>query len=176
MGNACVAGGGTPHKIDIVIVNNTKNRLELDQGQSCGRECQHQGLLVNEGKIVEGLEPPSAIEPFNKGTFSASGRDGSAVAPKGKVFYVNKDNNLQVIIEWSHAGWTSRTNSTADATVIGVKEGSMLKSNKPWSELLEVKVNSDSWMYILQEKDGKFDQAIGAAKDLSNNIKNARMF
>ena len=51
MGNACVAGGGCPHKIDLVITNNTKYQLELDQKQECGRECQCKGFLVTSGKI-----------------------------------------------------------------------------------------------------------------------------
>ena len=42
---------------------------------------------MTEGKIVQGSEPPATIKPFSSGTFSASGREGSAVAPKeGKIF------------------------------------------------------------------------------------------
>ena len=45
------------------------------------------GFLVTEGKIVQGSEPPATIKPFSSGNFSASGREGSAVAPKGgKIF------------------------------------------------------------------------------------------
>ena len=41
------------------------------------------GFLVTEGKIVQGSEPPATIKAFSQGTFSASGREGTAVAPKG---------------------------------------------------------------------------------------------
>ena len=41
MGNNCVAEGGCSHRIDIVVCNNTKYGLSLDQDQQCGRDCQH---------------------------------------------------------------------------------------------------------------------------------------
>lgn len=170
MGNACVAGGGCPHKIDIVIINNTKYKLELDQEQKCGRECQCSGYIVNEGKIVEGSEPPKLIESYGRGTFSASGREGTAVAPKGKIFYCNVDVNLHVIFEWCNAGWTSREEATADAIITGAKKAKVVGSATPWTEIFEVKVNSDSWIYTLQEKGGKVDQALDAVKDLSKSV------
>ena len=169
MGNACVAGGGAPHKIDIIIINNTKYSLELDTSQECGRECRHSGFIITDGKIVEGSEPPALIQPFNKGSFSASGRDSTAVAPKGKVFYRNEEKNLQVIFEWCHSGWTSREAASADATVVGART-QMMKNPQPWADFLEVKTNPDSWIYTLQEKDGKFDRAVEAVKDLGKTV------
>ena len=174
MGNACVAGGGCPHKIDIVITNNTKYQLVLDQRQECGRECAHRGFLVTDGKIVEGLEPTKVIKPFSQGTFSAAGRDGSAVAPKGKVFYTNEEEDLKVMFEWCNSGWTSRDAATADASVSGAKSRT-LKSSQPWAELLEVRRNPDSWVYTLQKKEGTINQAIGAVKEIAEAPKKFRI-
>ena len=39
--NACVAGGYTHHRCDIVITNNTDIPLRLDTKQSCGLLCDH---------------------------------------------------------------------------------------------------------------------------------------
>merc|ERR1712037_220032 len=158
MGNNCVAEGGCPHRIDIVICNNTKYELRLDQEHQCGRDCQHRGFLVTEGKIVQGSEPPATIKPFSSGTFSASGREGSAVAPKGKVFYFNEKENLRVILEWSNSGWTSREAATADSNITGAKVRT-LSSDTPGSDILEVKKNPDSWLFTLQKKEGKVGQA-----------------
>ena len=40
---------------------------------------------IKSGKIVEGQEPPGELPPFSSATFSAAGREGTAVAPCGKV-------------------------------------------------------------------------------------------
>ena len=37
---ACVAGGGTPHQIDILIINNTEYDLELDKSESGAYGCK----------------------------------------------------------------------------------------------------------------------------------------
>ena len=174
MGNACVAGGGCPHKIDVVITNNTKYKLDLDQKQDCGRECKCKGFLVTSGKIVEGFEPPQIIKPYSQETFSASGREGSAVAPNGKVFYVNEEEDLKVMFEWNNAGWTSREAASADASVSGAKSRT-LKSPQPWAELLEVRKNPDSWVYTLQKKEGTVNQALGAVKDIAESTKKFRI-
>ena len=58
MGNNCVADGGNPHRSDIVISNNTEHELILDVNQNCGRECNHKGWQIVDGKIVENFEPP----------------------------------------------------------------------------------------------------------------------
>ena len=52
MGNElCVAGGGTPMQVDILVVNNTEIPLALDKDQDCQRDCHHKGwqesILVN---------------------------------------------------------------------------------------------------------------------------------
>ena len=122
MGNTnCIAEGGCPHRADITIVNNTKYPLKLDSSTKCGRECDHAGFQVLDGKIVQGFEPPSSIGAFDHGKFSVSGREGTAVAPKGKVFYINPEENLKVILDWNASGWTSRTSSTASVTINGAK-------------------------------------------------------
>ena len=150
MGNNCVAGGGCPHRIDIVITNNTKYELRRDQDKHCGRECHHKGFLITEGKIVEGSEPPDVILPFTFGTFSASGREGSAVAPKGKVFYSNEAEQLRLMFDWSHSGWTSREDATADFSITGAKTRT-LKSDIPWSDVLQVPQYLISWQKILRD-------------------------
>lgn len=170
MGNACVAGGGCPHTIDIVITNDTKYELELDQNQDCGQECKHKGFILSAGKIVEGREPPQVIEPFSHVTFSASGREGTAVAPVGKVFYVNDQENLKIMVSWANAGWTTREGASADSSVTGAKSGMM--STKPWSEILEVKKNLNSWAYTIQKKESTVKKAIEAVKDVSDSVKN----
>merc|ERR1711874_845768 len=167
MGNNCVAGGGCPHKIDLVITNNTRYELRLDQSKECGRECAHRGFLVTEGKIVEGAEPPDTIKPFSSVTFSASGREGSAVAPKGKVFYSNEQENLNVMFAWSHSGWTSREAATADCSITGAKVRT-LRSHTAWSDLLQVKKSPDSWLYTLEKKDGTVGQALEAVNKLAD--------
>ena len=55
----------------------------------------------------------SVIEPFSHVTFSASGREGTAVAPVGKVFYVNDQENLKIMVSWANAGWTTREAASA---------------------------------------------------------------
>ena len=45
------------------------------------------------------------------GRFSVSGREGTAVAPAGKAFYRNESLNLNVVITWANAGWTTRENA-----------------------------------------------------------------
>ena len=45
MGNElCVAGGGTPMLVDILVVNNTEIPLFLDTDQDCQRDCHHKGF------------------------------------------------------------------------------------------------------------------------------------
>ena len=67
-----------------------RNKCNLPQ-----RACGHTGWVVNSGKIIEGMEPPAEILPFSKGGFSVSGREGSAAAPNGKVYYINKEVGLE---------------------------------------------------------------------------------
>ena len=51
---------------------------------------------MQDGKIVEGCEPPDLIKAHDNARFSVSGREATAVAPKGRVCYINKEKNLKV--------------------------------------------------------------------------------
>ena len=53
------------------------------------------GWQVQDGKIVEGCEPPDLIKAHDNARFSVSGREATAVAPKGRVCYINKEKNLK---------------------------------------------------------------------------------
>ena len=44
------------------------------------------GWQILDGKIVDGHIPPDKIMPYSTGRFSISGRDSSAVAPKGTIY------------------------------------------------------------------------------------------
>ena len=44
------------------------------------------GWQILDGKIVDGHIPPDKIMPYSTGKFSISGRDSSAVAPKGTIY------------------------------------------------------------------------------------------
>ena len=50
---------------------------------------------MQDGKIVEGCEPPDLIKAYDNARFSVSGREATAVAPKGRVCYINKEKNLK---------------------------------------------------------------------------------
>jgi len=117
---------------------NTKHRLELNKDEQCGRECKHGGWQVTAGKIVEEHEPPASIEPYASARFSVSGREATAVAPNGKVFYINREQNLKVIFEWAAAGVTAAmTSSSASISITGIApEGGILSSKpKPWEQV-----------------------------------------
>ena len=180
MGNTnCVAGGGCPHRSDIAICNQTDIELQLDANKSCQRECEHKGFIVTNGKIVEGCEPPSKIAAQSIGQFSVSGREGTTVAPGGKVFYKNEDQNLQICITWSCSGWTNNLlsaaaqdkdclsglvtgKSTAKSTAFFKK-----KEHSPWHEVISVIPNSSSMEItikpkaILDDAKGILEQAKG---------------
>ena len=168
MGNTnCIADGGCPHRADIVIANNTKYDLYLDESEQCGRECQCTGWQVTDGKIVAENEPPKVIKAHDNGRFSVSGREGTAVAPKGKVFYCNKDENLKVIFEWNAAGWTSRSSSSASVTINGAKS-SKWKDPTPWNQKLVAEANSESWVYNLRTKEGNVSEGVNVLNKLTN--------
>eukprot|EP00092_Neocalanus_flemingeri_P002007 GFUD01002140.1.p1 GENE.GFUD01002140.1~~GFUD01002140.1.p1 ORF type:complete len:181 (-),score=31.51 GFUD01002140.1:44-586(-) len=175
MGNACVAAGGTPHRADITVVNDTNFPLQLDQSVGCNRECQCKGWQVTEGKIVEGCQPPDEIPAFSKGLFSVSGRDSSAVAPEGKVFYRNEALKLDVTLSFTKTGWASKHNSAASMTVNGKPDAKdswirvIKKEPKRWSEVLATDVNVDTWTFTLRPRETgedwmKMVRAIGDAK------------
>jgi hypothetical protein len=52
------------------------------------------GWKVINGKFVK--KPPEKISSCSSEVFSVSGRTGSKVFPKGRLFYVSNDMNLQV--------------------------------------------------------------------------------
>eukprot|EP00090_Calanus_glacialis_P045558 TRINITY_DN8536_c0_g1_i1.p1 TRINITY_DN8536_c0_g1~~TRINITY_DN8536_c0_g1_i1.p1 ORF type:complete len:185 (+),score=52.98 TRINITY_DN8536_c0_g1_i1:64-618(+) len=161
MGNElCVAGGGTPMQVDILVVNNTEIPLALDLEQDCQRDCHHKGWQVAAGKIVEGREPPEIIDAFSDGKFSASGREGAQVAPNGKVYYKNEDVNLKVAICWSCAGWTSPgCSNSATISITGKQEDdeglrSIFRSDpKPWSELIAADIDTENWVVTLRPRE-----------------------
>lgn len=146
MGNtACVATGGTPHKVELKIVNNTELILQLDTTQDCGRGCDHKGWQVAAGKIVAGQEPPEAIQPFSSEQFSVSGREASAVAPNGKVFYENAGAELKIALGWTCSGWTAPGGSSIISVIIsGERDG------KAWEESLAGDVDMDNWVVTLR--------------------------
>jgi len=155
MGNACVVGGATPHRCDIVVTNNTDFPLQLDLNQSCGLECDHKGFQVTCGKIVEGAEPPLEIDAHSIGRFSVSGREGTAVAPAGKVFYRNESLNLNVVITWANAGWTTRENASFDAIISGKPEsagGRFSSEPKPWNDVLIGEGDYGTWTMNIKPK------------------------
>ena len=138
MGNNCVAGGGCPHQANIVIINNTRFELELNLEEKCERNCRHRGFKVLDGKIVAGHLPPRKIPACESGQFSVSGREGTAVAPKGRVFYCNKEANLYVIFDWAASGWTSTLcQSHGCVAITGIPprgRGWFVREPKPWNQ------------------------------------------
>jgi len=170
MGNTnCIADGGCPQRADIVIVNNTKYELDLDINESCGRECEHKGWQVLDGKIVDEHIPPDKILPYSTGKFSVSGRDSTAVAPKGKVFYHNQEKNLKVIFEWNASGWTSYVTSSANVVITGIPESKGLLSGtpKPWNQTLIGEFNAENWTYEIRPNEGTIGEAQRTAKLLT---------
>ena len=171
MGNTnCVASGGCPHRADIQVVNNTKYDLELDTEVDCQRECKHTGWQVQDGKIVEGAEPPPIIKAYDNGRFSVSGREATAVAPKGRACYVNPEHNLKVTFEWMYSGSTSYTTSDANININGFKESKGLLgggSGKPWSEVLTGEAKTDPWVFTIRPLEGKLDETLRMAKKLT---------
>jgi len=172
MGNTvCVAGGGAPHRADIEVVNNTDLELHLDTEQDCGRECKHVGWQVLEGKILEGFLPPSIIKPHSTGRFSVSGREGTAVAPKGKVFYRNEKKGLSVTLTWNSAGWTSLSSSSAETSIVGKPPPSsnfLKKDGKPWNQVLVGEANPAAWTFTIRPREGQLAELGKTAKNLEN--------
>ena len=180
MGNTnCVADGGTPHRSDIIICNQTDIELHLDRAKSCQRECKHEGFIVTNGKVVEGSEPPDRIKANSMGHFSVSGREGTSVAPGGKVFYRNENENLEICITWSCSGWTSNILSASAQEkdhLSGVVTGKPQKKTKslfgskeqkPWHEQISVIPNANAMEItikpkaLLDDAKGMLEQAKG---------------
>jgi len=174
MGNTnCVASGGCPHRADILVVNNTKYDLELDTSVPCQRECNHSGWQVQDGKIVEGCEPPDLIKAHDNARFSVSGREATAVAPKGRVCYINKEKNLKVTFEWMYSGSTSMTSSDANMTINGLKESKKGifggGDGKPWTDFLACEAKTDPWVFTLRPREGKLDETLRLAQKLAED-------
>merc|ERR1712062_119538 len=152
----CLADGGTPNRADISIVNNTAYELALNTEENCGHECNHEGWKILDGKIVKGNEPPEIIPPYTTVQFSVSGRKDTAVAPKGRVFYLNARKNLKVVFDWNASGLVSMANSTASISINGIaqKKGVFGKDPKPWNKKLIGVANPESWIFNLSEVEG----------------------
>jgi len=167
-----VAGGGTPHQIDILIINNTEYDLELDKSEISLDGSQ--GMEVNAGKIVKGAEPPLVIKKMSKARFSASGREASMKAPNGRVFYHNKQEDLHLIFKWNNSGWTTREAATAHGDISGskVRPG---QPTQPWSNLISVKADVDSWTYTVKEA-GIIDSGLDTINDFIKAIEKFKIF
>ena len=73
-------------KIAREIANARDGRWNIPRKGKGGKRDYFQ---IKSGKIVEGQEPPGELPPFSSATFSAAGREGTAVAPCGKVDLVH---------------------------------------------------------------------------------------
>ena len=95
---------------------------------------------------------------------------GTAVAPKGKVFYINKEKNIKVIFEWNACGWTSRTSSSASVSINGIPpQGGLLKGDPtPWNKKLVGEADANSWIFNLRPLEGQVKETLKTAKDLTN--------
>ena len=151
MGNNCIAGGGTPHRCDMVIANDTDLPLRLDKTKKCRRECEHSGFQIACGKIVLGAEPPAKIGAHQVGRFSVSGREGSAVAPEGKVFYHNQQWNLHIVISWANVSSVGLPGATPPAltTLVGGKPKGEVR---PWHEILTAEADFTTWTVSIRAK------------------------
>ena len=99
MGNkACVAGGGTPNRIDVTVINQTDINFHKSESQ-CQRPCKHKGWAISDGKIVLGCEPPNDLLANDSAKFSVSGRQATLNKPNGKVTYTSE--NCELIIKWT---------------------------------------------------------------------------
>ena len=157
-------------EIDIVIVNNTEYDFELDKEigssltcavlstgfkvivsllkKSVSKRFTYQCLFqVNDGKFVEGSEPPSVIKKMSQGVFSVSGPEGSA--PDVWVFYCNKERIGEKVGLTFH--WTSGATATADGGVSGETTAWTGQDMAPWSNYLEVMADADSWTFTVQQ-------------------------
>ena len=85
------------------------------------------------------------ILPYSAARFSISGRDGSPIAPEGKVFYCNKEKNLKIIIEWGYSGFTTLTSMSASVVI------TRLWNQMPWSEVIVGKFDDRSNTFEIRE-------------------------
>ena len=127
------------------------------------------GWQILDGKIVDGHIPPDKIMPYSTGKFSVSGRDSTAVAPKGKVFYCNQEKNLKVIFEWNSSGFTSWASSSANVVITGIppSKGLLSSAPKPWNQTLIGEYNAENWTYEIRTNEGTIGEAQRTAKLLT---------
>ena len=108
-----------------------------------------------------------------------SGRESTAVAPKGKVFYANKEKGLSVIFEWNACGWTSMSTSTASVTICGKKSSTIVGTNvsvgtvfglkeTSWNHVLIGEASAEPWKFEVREKEGKVAEGVKQLSKLSN--------
>ena len=107
--------------------------------------------------------------PYSTGKFSVSGRDSTAVAPKGKVFYCNQEKNLKVIFEWNASGFTSWASSSANVVITGIppSKGLLSSAPKPWNQTLIGEYNAENWTYEIRTNEGTIGEAQRTAKLLT---------
>ena len=112
------------------------------------------------------------INPYSIGQFSVSGREGSAVAPKGRVHYLNPNVNLKVIFEWNSTGWTSWKSSAANVVITGIpedKKGFFKSTPKPWNQVLVGEFDPETWTFQIRPVEGTMAETQRAARNLSNH-------
>ena len=91
-GKQCVANGGAPFRAKIVINNLTKDLTLKEPGtchcrkDGCERN-HHKGLRMDAGKVVQGEEPPTVLDPLDSGMFAISARESTACGPDGELHY-----------------------------------------------------------------------------------------
>jgi hypothetical protein len=112
MGNEmCVADGGTPNEISIIIINETPEMFHLDGDfagscmcPGCGSD-HKPGWVCQNGKIVQGNEP-SMIKSHSNKRFVVSGRSASPLAPNGSCHWVSST-GLRLDVIWEGSGITA---------------------------------------------------------------------
>ena len=105
---------------------------------------------------MQGFEPPHMIKAWNYVQFSVSGRDSSAVAPKGRVFYVNPEEDLSITCDWYACGFTNLSNVTSNAsiTITGTKTTRVGYGvhKTPWNQILVGQATAEPWKYVIRQR------------------------
>ena len=173
MGNiTCIAGGGTPYRSDITICNQTDISFIIDDSVLCTNGCNHKGFIITSGKVVDGCDPPDTIGPYSISHFSVSGREGSSVAPIGKVCYRNDTMNIKMCVNWACFGWSHNliSVSSSERTVISATitgKSQTMESERPWHELISLIPNSTVMELTIKPK-AAFDDVVGVVAQLSD--------
>ena len=106
------------------------------------------------------------ILPYSAARFSISGRDGSPIAPEGKVFYCNKEKNLKIILEWGYSGFTTLTTMSASVVI------TRLWNQMPWTEVIVGKFNDRSNTFEIRETKKPIKPPVKPAMQGSSNVQN----